>query len=81
MTTKPTITEAGKRFAAMASGRGFKGQDREVDSQGVVKPRQASAGVEDGVAEHENERLSPGQSGGSASGATPGKPSDPSNSA
>jgi hypothetical protein len=82
MTTKQTMIEAGKRFAATASGRALKAEDHEVDSDGVVKPRQASIGIKDNVSEHEGERLNPGQQGGgSAIGAPPGKPSDPSNSA
>ena len=89
MKTPESAPNAGKRFAAIASGRAFKEGDpkesgtdaSEENSQGAAKPRHASIGIKDDIQEHESERLNPGSSGSSASGASGDKPKAPSNSA
>jgi hypothetical protein len=89
MKTPESALNAGKRFAAIASGRAFSedapkqnGTDASQErAQGAAKPRHASIGVKDDIQEHESERLNPGSSGGSASGASAEKPKGSSNSA
>jgi hypothetical protein len=63
--------ETGKRIAARASGRAIKDD--------AIAARHKAIGIKDEVQEHEDERLNPGGHGGS--GAAPGKPKSPSNSA
>lgn len=84
MTNREIILNAGKRIAAIASGRAFKEKGEsndEAPSPDLVEPRHKSIGIKDDVQEHEGERLNPGGQDGGSSGASRNKPKDPSNSA
>lgn len=89
MTAPEPTLNGGRRIAAIASGRSLKddfskeraANESKETSRDLPMPRHSSIGIKDDIQEHESERLNPGSSGGSASGAPGNKPKGPSNSA